>query len=42
MLLKESVIDDIEMFYNLKRRHAYLGYLSPIIFEETWILEKST
>ncbi len=26
---KRDVIDYIEMFYNSKRRHSYLGYLSP-------------
>ena len=30
---KADVFDYIEPFYNLKRRHATLGYLSPIEFE---------
>jgi putative transposase len=30
---KEDVIDYIEMFYNSKRLHSTLGYLSPVDFE---------
>jgi putative transposase len=30
---RRDVIDDIEMFYNSRRRHSYLGYLSPMAFE---------
>ena len=33
-LAKADVFDDIECFYNPKRRHSTLGYLSPIAFEE--------
>lgn len=29
----EDVFDYIERFYNLKRRHSTLGYLSPYDFE---------
>lgn len=35
-----DIVDYIEMFYNSKRRHSYLGYLSPRAFEETWLLTK--
>ncbi|WP_218121868.1 IS3 family transposase, partial [Desulforhopalus singaporensis] len=31
---KRDVIDYIEMFYNSRRRHSYLGYLSPNEFEK--------
>ncbi len=30
---KQDVIDYIEMFYNNRRLHSYLGYLSPNEFE---------
>jgi putative transposase len=31
---KADVIDYIECFYNPRRRHSTLGYLSPIDFEK--------
>ncbi len=31
-----SVIDYIEIFYNRKRRHSYLGYLSPADYEKVF------
>jgi hypothetical protein len=31
---KRDIVDYIEMFYNSKRRHSYLGYLSPREFEK--------
>jgi len=31
---KLDIIDYIEVFYNCNRRHSYLEYLSPKIFEE--------
>jgi transposase InsO family protein len=30
---KADVFDYIERFYNLKRRHSKIGYLSPMEFE---------
>lgn len=38
---KRDIVDYIEMFYNSKRRHSYLGYLSPKVFEEMWLLKKA-
>jgi len=32
---RADVFDYIEVFYNPKRRHSTLGYVSPIRFEET-------
>jgi putative transposase len=29
-----SLFDYIELFYNRKRKHSYLGYLSPVAFEK--------
>ena len=31
---KVSIFEYIEVFYNLKRRHSTLGYMSPLDFEE--------
>jgi hypothetical protein len=30
---KTDIIDYIERFYNRKRRHSYLGYVSPVEYE---------
>ena len=30
---RADVVDDIEMFYNSKRLHAYVGYVSPNAYE---------
>ena len=38
---RRDVVDYIEMFYNSKRRHSYLGYLSPKEFEELWLLKEA-
>ena len=37
---KSSIIDYIEMFYNSKRRHSYLNYMTPMEFEKQYILKK--
>jgi len=31
---KMDIFDYIEIFYNRKHRHSYLGYLSPVDFEK--------
>ena len=31
---KADVFNYIERFYNAKRRHSTIGYLSPVAFEE--------
>ena len=31
---KADIIADIEMFYNSKRKHSYLGYVSPNEYEK--------
>ena len=35
---KADVFDYIERFYNPRRRHSTLGYLSPVEFEEQSML----
>ncbi|SMN12305.1 Mobile element protein [uncultured Candidatus Thioglobus sp.] len=35
---KQSLFEYIEVFYNRKRRHSYLGYLSPNEFERASVL----
>jgi transposase InsO family protein len=37
---RQDVIDYIEMFYNSRRRHSYLGYVSPREFENLQRLKK--
>ena len=36
---RRDIVDYIEMFYNSKRLHSYLGYVSPRRFEEMWPLK---
>ena len=31
---KNDIFKCIEMFYNRKRRHASLGYVSPVVYEK--------
>jgi len=38
---KKDIVDYIEMFYNCRRRHSYLGYISPREFEELLLLKKA-
>lgn len=38
---RRDIVGYIEMFYNCKRRHSYLGYLSPKEYEEMWLLKKA-
>jgi transposase-like protein len=33
---KQSIFEYVEIFYNRKRRHSTLGYLSPADFEKHW------
>ena len=33
---KQSIFEYVEVFYNRKRRHSTLGYLSPADFEKHW------
>lgn len=37
-----AIFEYIEGFYNRRRRHSTLGYLSPLDFERRWALTKST
>jgi transposase InsO family protein len=37
---REAIFDFIEMFYNRRRRHSTLGYVSPIEFEMKFVEEK--
>jgi transposase InsO family protein len=38
---RRDLVDYIEMFYNSRRRHSYLGNVSPKDFEEMQILKKA-
>lgn len=38
---RRDIVDYIEMFYNSRRRHSYLGYLSPNDFEKMMALKKA-
>lgn len=36
-----AIIGHIDMFYNSKRRHSYLGYLSPMNLEKLSVMKKA-
>ena len=36
-----DIVDYIEMWYNSRRRHSYLGYLSPKEFEKVMAMKKA-
>jgi putative transposase len=38
---RQDIVDYIEMFYNSRRRHSYLGYVSPRQFEKLRLLKKA-
>jgi transposase InsO family protein len=38
---RKDIVDYIERFYNSRRRHSYLGYMSPKELEIKWLLKKS-
>ena len=38
---RRDIVDYIEMYYNSKRRHSYLGYLSPKEFEKVMFINKA-
>jgi len=38
---RKDLVDYIEMLYNSRRRHSYLGYMSPKEFEKKWLLKKA-
>ncbi|MDD2853689.1 MAG: IS3 family transposase, partial [Desulfuromonadaceae bacterium] len=37
---KKDICDYIEMFYNSRRRHSYLGNVSPREYEDSYHLRK--
>jgi putative transposase len=37
---KNDVFNYIEVFYNRKRRHASLGYVSPVVYEEMYEMKQ--
>ena len=40
--LMSAIFDYVEAFYNRRRRHSTLGYLSPDEFERGWLLSQET
>jgi transposase InsO family protein len=38
---RKDIVDYIEMFYNSRRRHSYLGYVSPKEFEKRQLLKRA-
>ena len=39
---REAIFDFIETFYNRRRRHSTLGYVSPVDFEMQFVQERDT
>ena len=39
---RETIFEFIEVFYNRRRRHSTIGYVSPVEFEMIFNQEKST
>jgi putative transposase len=37
---KNDVFKYVEVFYNRKRRHASLGYVSPAVYEEMYEMKQ--
>ena len=38
---KKDIFNYIEMFYNRKRRHKTLGYVSPVVYEEMYEMKQN-
>jgi len=38
---RQDIVDYIEMFYNSRRRHSFLGYMSPMDFEKQKFWKKA-
>ena len=38
---RKDIFDYIEIFYNNKRRHSYLGNISPKRYEKLWEIKKA-
>lgn len=38
--VKKDIFNYIEMFYNRKRRHKTLGYVSPVVYEEMYEMKQ--
>ena len=39
---REAIFEYIEVFYNRRRRHSSIGYVSPVEFEMNFIQETDT
>jgi putative transposase len=37
---RRSLFEYIEVFYNRRRLHSTLGYVSPVQYEESWKLPR--
>ncbi len=38
---KKDIFNYIEMFYNRKRRHKTLGYVSPVVYGEMYEMKQN-